>query len=194
MAAFAAVTAMHAQEQTTASEGFNKGDIFITGSGGFFSQKQYDTKTTGFNIGPSAGYFVSEKIALGARLSYATVKNDKTDFNPENKQQSLTAGLFGRYYFTPQNKFSIFGQLGADYTHYKMEATGTTTSERNGWGVAAGPGFNYFITPHLALESFFGAISYGSSTTEVGSVSADANTFNINLSLSSINLGLTYKF
>lgn len=185
---------MHSQEQSTINEGFAKGDTFITGSVSIITQKQDNVKNTGFSAGPSVGYFISDNIALGARVNYLYQKTEGGDFNPEYEQNAITGGLFGRYYFTPKNKFSLFAQLGADYNRYEREMAGNNREKSHGFGVSAGPGFNYFITPHLALQSFLGAVSYGTNTQETDGESTENRGFSLNLDFSNVYFGLTYKF
>jgi Outer membrane protein beta-barrel domain len=194
IAAFAAVTAMHSQEQATVSEGFNKGDTFIIGSVGFIHQKQDDVRTNGFSAGTAVGHFITEKIALGAGITYLSQSTEEGNLSPESKQNSVSGNLFGRYYFTPQNKFSIYGQLDANYNRNEREIDGATRETSNGFSVSAGPGFNYFITPHLALQSVVGVLSYGTSTYEADGNSTDNSGFSLNLDISNIYFGLTYKF
>ncbi len=197
IAAFAAVTGMSAQEQTTApgaTEGFTKGDTFIIGSIGILQQKSDDVKSTGFSAGTAVGHFVSQNIALGAGITYLSQNTEAGNFSPENKQNAVSGNLFGRYYFTPQNKFSIYGQLAASYNNYKRETAGETSETSHGFAVSAGPGFNYFITPHLALISSVGFLSYSTSTYEANGNSTDNSGFGLNLDISNIYFGLAYKF
>ena len=95
-----------ANAQETVSEGFAKGDVFISGALGFSSQKQGDAKVTTFEVAPSVGYFVTPNIAIGGRLGFQSVKDETEPI--EEKTNSFSIGAFGRYYFTPASKFSLF--------------------------------------------------------------------------------------
>ena len=53
-------------QETESTAGFSQGDVFITGSFGFGSEKTGDFKTTEFNVSPSAGYFVTGKHCIRA--------------------------------------------------------------------------------------------------------------------------------
>ena len=109
--AVALFTAVNAQE--TSTEGFAQGNTFITGAVGFNSVKTGNVKENNFTISPSIGYFVTPNVALGARVGY----NNGTEDNGVVKStlDTFTAGVFGRYYWMPASKFSIFAELGVDY-------------------------------------------------------------------------------
>jgi len=183
--------------QETVSEGFAKGDVFISGAVGFGSQKTGNQKANGFEIAPSVGYFVTENIAIGVRLGYLTEKLEYVEegFPVEIKNNSFTVGAFGRYYFTPASKFSFFGELGVDYVNIKSEVVRPFPSETktDGLAVQVAPGISYFLTKNLALEASFGVLGFA--TTEPDYEGAEkTNTFRFGLDTRDINLGLVYKF
>jgi len=180
------LTFMNAQE-----DGFSKGDIFISGSFGLDSQSTGDIKSSSFEITPRVGFFVSDNIAVGARIGYTSSK-EEVPFTGEQKTNTINAGAFGRYYFTPSSKFSVFGELGFEYASSKQEQ-GVAELKINGFGVNVGPGVSYFLSDHFSLEAFWGAIGYATATPDFdGAESTDAVTFGVNLD--DINLGLVYKF
>lgn len=179
------------------TEGFAKGDVFISGAVGFGSTKTGDFKTNDFEIAPRAGYFVTENIAVGVALGYQSAK---LDFDGEDvKNNTLSVGAFGRYYFTPASKFSLFGQLGVNYNSYDNEfavVDGELVSgefKGDGFDVALAPGVNYFITKNFSLEATFGILGFA--TTQPDEDGAEkTNSFNFGLDMRDINLGLVYKF
>lgn len=190
VSALMAFGVMSAQDETT-TPGFHKGDAFITGAVSFESHKTGEQNNNGFTIAPSAGYFVSNNIALGATVRYGRTKYEVDDMaNSKSTSSGIAAGLFGRYYFTPENRFSFFGHLEANYSSSKVE-TYENTYKTNGFGALLAPGINYFLSDHFALETTLGGISYGSRKPD-GGTSTDS--FAINVSLSNIYLGLIYKF
>ncbi|MCY1479711.1 Autotransporter beta-domain protein [compost metagenome] len=183
----------NAQEETT--EGFKKGDVFISGAVGFGSTKTGDFKTSDFIIAPSAGYFVTENIAIGVALGY---ESSKIEFGGDDaKNNTFSVGAFGRYYFTPASKFSFFGQLGVNYNSYDnefdLEAEELGEFKGDGFGVALAPGVNYFITKNLSLEATFGILGF--ETTKPDADGAEkTNSFDFGLDTRDIRLGLVYKF
>ncbi|KQS47304.1 hypothetical protein ASG38_07560 [Flavobacterium sp. Leaf359] len=183
----------NAQEET--SEGFKKGDVFISGAVGFGSTKTGDFKTSDFEIAPSVGYFVTENIALGVAFGYGSSKIDNGVADAKNS--TLSVGAFGRYYFTPASKFSIFGQLGVNYMSYddefNLEAGTLADSKGNGFGVAVAPGVSYFLAKNFAIEATFGILSYETLNPDEDGVDS-TNGFNFGLDMRDIRLGLVYKF
>ncbi|TYB72615.1 porin family protein [Bizionia gelidisalsuginis] len=193
LAGFAFNTASAQDEEGT--KGFAKGDVFMSGSVGFESDSQGDTSLKGFTVAPRAAYFISDNIALGAKLGYTSSKEEDEGFatTQETEVTAIEAGVFGRYYFTPASQFSIFTELGAGYVHSKYEETGDPEIKADGFNVAFAPGVSYFISNNFALEASYGLISYNSDKVDVdGAESRDR--FNAGLDLGDINLGLVYKF
>lgn len=186
--AFGAVSA----QETTTEGGFSQGDIFISGSVGYGSDKTGDAKETTFNVSPKAGYFVTNNIAVGLSVAYTNTKDD-TD-GSEVTTNSFGVGAFGRYYFTPANKFSFFGQLGVGYQTDKTEVEGVDGEfKTNGFNVGVAPGVSYFLSKNIALEATFGILGYNTSKPDAdGAESTDS--FNIGLDMSDINFGIVYKF
>ncbi len=188
LGAVALFGAMNAQET---SEGFVKGNTFITGTVGVTSTKTGDFKESGFTISPSVGHFVSENIAVGARLGFNNVTED--DGEDKVKTNTFSAGLFGRYYWMPASKFSIFAELGVDYANASVDNGVTDKLKANGFGFEFAPGINYFLNNHFALEAKWGVLGYNTVKPDVDGAKA-TNNFNFGVNLSDINLGLVYKF
>lgn len=193
MAALAAFGLAQAQEET-ATSGFAKNDVFVSGSLGFRSQKTGDEKINNFNVTPRVGYFVSDNIAVGAQLGFNSGKNtyNANGTMVEVKSTGFEAGAFARYYGTPGRAFSFFGQLNASYNTTKNESQGSE-SKVNGFSVGLAPGISYFVSDHIAFETTFGILNYSSSKPDAnGAESTD--TFNLNLNLSNVAFGMIYKF
>ncbi|WP_062055614.1 outer membrane protein [Aquimarina longa] len=187
-------TFANAQEEATATTGFANGDIFISGSVGYSSSSTGEFKTNTFTFSPRAAYFATENIAIGAKLKF----NNETNKNGGNKAKndSFGIGAFGRYYFTPASKFSIFAELGLDYRSSKRDDGNTATPDvkSTGFGIAVGPGVSYFISNNFALEANWGALGYGSDKPKDVPNAKSTDTFNLNADLEDITLGLVYKF
>lgn len=193
----------NAQDTESISEnGFKSGDVFITGSVGFSNSKTGDYKSESLTISPKAGYFVNDNIALGVSLSYN--KSEGGDQLAQT-ETSMMAGLFGRYYFMPGSRFSVFTQLGVNYIMQDYEGVpgggGPYDYTTSGVNIGFAPGVNYFISEHFSLEANFGILDYTTVTSELENISPwmEANeittdSFNIGLDMASINIGLLYKF
>lgn len=186
----------NAQDKTD-SEGFSKGDVFVSGSIGISSSKTGDFKENTFSFSPRAAYFIDDNIALGLALGYETQKIE-AGASATNTQTSF--GAFGRYYITPASKFSLFGQLGVDFTsndfEFGVDSDGDLVvldGESKGFNVAFAPGFNYFVSDKFAIETSIGVLGY-SSDDNGGNGAEKTNTFALGLDFSNVMFGLTYKF
>lgn len=181
----------NAQEEEKGNGGFSKGDVFVSGGFGFGSTKQGDAKSNDFTFSPAVGYFVTEEIALGARLN---VESGKTDNGvAETKSSAFGGEVFGRYYFTPASQFSVFGELAVGFGNSKDEDALGNETKFNNFGINAGAGVSYFLNSNFAIEAGWAGLGYNSVKQDVSGADA-SNSFGLNVDLSSINFGLVYKF
>jgi opacity protein-like surface antigen len=178
---------VNAQEETTTG-GFAQGDIYASGTVGFSNTKVADFKSNEFTFSPSVGYFLSDNIALELDVLFGSGE----DFN-EDKTTTLGAGLGAMYFFTPAKQFSFTLGAGAFYNNSKFEPNGGGEEKVNTFGFAVAPGLNYFVSDCIALRASIGALSYTSAKEDADGAEA-VNTFGLNLDLSDINFGITYKF
>ncbi|WP_347065984.1 outer membrane beta-barrel protein [Flavobacterium sp. WV_118_3] len=178
----------NAQEEAK-GEGFSKGDVFISGSVGIKSSKQGDDKSTGFEVAPKVGYFVTNNIAVGAKLGYESIKTENAIATTAD-ENTFKVGVFGRYYTTPSSKFSLFGELGAEYWTGKDKIADV---KENTFDIAFRPGISYFVSNNFALEATVGKLGYNSAKLDVDGAEA-RNTFDLNVDFSSITFGVLYKF
>jgi Outer membrane protein beta-barrel domain len=198
--ALAAFGAMSAQEETTTQEGYSKGDTFITGQVGFSTQKNDNSRTTQFSIGPSVGYFVTNHIALGAGFVYGhqwnkdpQYWNNDLQYTIKTTQNTYAPSVFGRYYFTPANKFSLFAHVGASYYYHEYRLGDDAVNHSNTFTALAGGGFNYFITQHLSLNTTLALVQY--TDNQYNSSNYDkTSVLSAELNLSNLQFGMSYKF
>lgn len=181
---------VNAQDEVTTG-GFAKGDFYASGSIGFGTQNSPgDFKDNAFTIMPAFGYFVSDNIAIGAELGLMTNKSKSGSTTTSNVNQ-FSAGVYGKYYFTPANQFSFFTKLGVGT--FSWEDKEVSNSKVNGFEVAFVPGINYFLSNCIALQASIGTLGYSTSKPDVsGAESTD--TFGFNLNLKDINFGVVYNF
>lgn len=116
--------------------------------GGGIGSLGYDFDSEVFNIAvePSAGYFVSDGVALGLKLiaNFQTIKDGDNPFS---------YGLlpFARYYFpegaSPSNRF---------FAEAKAGIAGSRGGDDVNFGFGAGLGYAHFITDNVALEALAG--------------------------------------
>jgi outer membrane protein len=171
-----------ANAQTT---GFSKGSTFISGAVSISSDKTGDAKSNGFEIEPKVGYFLTENIALGGKLGFSSDK-----FESGAKDNAFTVGAFGRYYFAPASQFSLFTQLGVDYTSHKLKPSNGKSNEL---GLGLGLGLSYFLSNHFAIEANWAGLEY--SVNNNGGHGADkTNNFYLGSDLRAVQFGVVYKF
>jgi len=178
---------VNAQDDNTTG-GFAKGDVYASGTVGFSNTKVDDFKSNEFTFSPSVGYFINDNLALEVNLAIGSGE----DFN-EDKTSSFGGGVSANYFFTPANQFSFTLGAGFGYTSIKEEPNGGEESKVNAFAIAVAPGLNYFVSDCIALRASIGALSYTSAKADFDGAEA-VNTFGLNLDLSDINLGVTYKF
>ena len=186
----------NAQEEK-ANEGFAKGDVFVSGAVTLGSAKTGVFKANAFEIAPKVGYFVTENVAVGASLGFQSLKWDNGATDATNSGFGL--GAFGRYYFTPASKFSLFAQLGLDYTTFSDEFDETDGTlygskfESKEVGFGLGAGMNYFVSSNFSIEAGVAVLGYSSN--DNGGDGADkTNTFSFGGDWRAVTFGVNYKF
>jgi outer membrane protein len=183
----------NAQDKKETSEGFSKGDVFVTGALtlGSTNDKNADVKTSSFEIAPQLGYFVTENIAVGVKVGYSSNKT-KTVGTTTSDVSGFGVGAFGRYYFTPASKFSLFGQLGFDYGSLTNNLS-TPKVKLNTTDVNLGLGLNYFVSSNFSLEAGVAALSFGNSKTDLSGDKGDSS-FSFGGDWRAVSFGVNYKF
>jgi hypothetical protein len=196
-----------AQEEP--GHGFNRGDFFVSGTMSYNNSNNRDNlgstkKGNRLVIEPEIGFFIHPNIAMGTRLSVFTNTSKNSNSN-EVEESGYGVGVFGKYFFTPKKRFSIYGELSAMYRTSEIEQKftlqnqiETRKSENKGYNIAISPGMQFFVSEKLALTSRIGSISYNSSDNENispngGKSTSDVKNFSINLGLDSIYFGLLYR-
>jgi len=115
------------------------------------------------NINPKAAWFIQDGLALGGDVNFglATAKGAGTSI-------SYGIGALGRYYgskgtdeVVKNSKF--FGEATVGINGINPAGSGGST---NGLGFSFGPGFTYFVTRSIGLETLLkynGIVGFGSS-------------------------------
>ena len=127
---------------------------------------------TTINLTPKGQWLIKNNVAIGGYLNFGIVTaKDYATYT------SYGFGLLARYYIIDENinmlkKGNWFFEGSAGFQGENVEGGNST----NGLGLGFGPGYAYFITHNVALESllkFDAALGFGNTTT----------TSNLNLSL-----------
>ena len=193
VAAVFALTFANAQDKKESSEGFGKGDLYLTGTAGFSNTKTGDAKTDGFTLSPGVVYLLTENIALEGQSSYESGKDNNTAAFPGVDVKTTGFGIAAgaKYFWTPASKFSL--SLGAkiSYMSTKVEVGGASGTQKE-IGLNIPVGLNYFLNDSFAITSSWGGFGY-SSNDNGGNGAEKTNSFNLGLDMSTISFGLLYK-
>ncbi|WP_130736699.1 outer membrane protein [Flavobacterium sp. J27] len=183
-----------AQEEES-NGGFSQGDVFISGAVSFGSSKTGDFKENSFEIAPKVGYFVTDNIAAGLSVGYISNKLDNGAADATNS--GFGVGAFGRYYFTPASKFSLFAELAANYTGYKYEFDPedftAVDADVKEFGVNVGAGLNYFVSSNFSIEAGIAVLGF-TSNDNGGNGAEKTNTFGFGGDWRAVTFGVNYKF
>ena len=178
-------------------KGFDRGDIFISFGIGLNSDNQNDVKVTTYKAKPQIGCFFSKNFALGLSTGYQygiyenlTVTKRTIDFS---------MGGFGRYYFSPDKRYSFFLEAEVDYLSKASKTVPTPKGSKSvtkfgGIQTIFSPGINYFLSKHFALETTVSLIGYKTEKAENIPNSKSIDTFDLKLDLSDVKFGMLYKF
>lgn len=179
------------EEETTTNGGFAQGDLFVTGAVLFGTESTGDDKSNSFEIAPQVGYFLTENIAIGGKIGYSSMKAEVGGADTRD-DAGFTVGAFGRYYFTPANQFSLFANLGLDYSSMEDKLADFKYNVIN---VGLGAGMNYFVSSNFSLEAGVAVLNY--QTNDNGGDGADATnsfTFGGDWRTPQVSFGVNYKF
>jgi len=148
-----------------ASAQIQKGNIMVGGTLTNINLGLDDPKIFSVDITPKAAWFIEDNIALGGYVNFGlrTAKNSSTT-------TSYGAGALGRYYTGKDVEVLRHGRFFAEAT---AGIGGVNVSDgggnTNGLNLSVGPGFVYFITPNIGLETLLkynGLLGFGSATTQ----------------------------
>lgn len=183
--------------------------FFAGGSIRFYSEKDKSndggTTTENYNrtilnFYPEAGYFLSDKFAVGAEIGLRTqtANYPHSTYNTKQTQNEFSFTPFARYYFINQ-KFGLFceGSMGIALGKNKSFYTTSPTfeSKTTNFSLGVSPGIYYSVTDHLMLESTIGWVGFSSEKYKYSDNSTDTyNDFSLDFSTSEIYLGFTWIF
>lgn len=194
VAAVFALSFANAQDKKAKSnDGFSQGDVFVTGAFTVNStnNKNTEVKTSGFEIAPQVNYFLTDNISLGAKIGYSSDKT-KNATATLSDMSTIAFGLAGRYYFTPSSQFSLFAQLGLDYST-KTNNLSDPKVKTNGLDVAFAPGLNYFVSKNFSIETKIAVLGFGTSKTDQTGDNGSSS-FNFGGDWRAVSFGVNYKF
>jgi len=155
---------------------------------------------TYFRVAPAVGYFLNDKLAVGAGVSYSLQKQKQNDVANLTSMFGITP--FVRYYAVSLGDVNIFaqGNVGIEFGANKTKNDGNTTDGPKylNFGISVTPAISYSLGEKLAIEAFLGSVYY-SFNREKDEIAGETHTlktngFGLNFDMSSISLGVIYKF
>lgn len=127
---------------------FANAQFYVGGGIGFKESKSItDEKTQTFTFSPELGYYVNDKLAVGATLSFTTQKDTYTEYSLEP---------YIRYNFFKSGDFSIFADAFVAVGNIDIENDDTHFA----WGAGVSPGISYNFTKHFTALAHIGLLSY----------------------------------
>jgi opacity protein-like surface antigen len=126
-----------------------QGRVLIGGTAGFESTStpagEEKVTTTELNLSPYIGYFVIDRLAIGADINFELFGAEGED----NDATRFAIGPFVRYYFFTNESIGVFGQAGINYETLTV-GEGDGVSE---FGFGAGVGADFFLNDNVAIEA-----------------------------------------
>ncbi|WP_054851312.1 outer membrane beta-barrel protein [Olleya sp. ITB9] len=185
-----------------------KGNVIVEGMIGYSNDTdaRSGADLSEYIINPKAGYLFGDDFAVGLDLSYQH-SEESDDDTEKNIEETITAGLFLRYYFLDLGKrFKVYGELGGDYV--KLEGGfESNTQKATGFQVGLNLGVNYFVKDNIAISFVLSDVAnYRSLNNEayyIGDdlVSEEGNTNSLNVDLNvfknffqTAQFGVMFKF
>lgn len=189
VAAICAFGFANAQDKKESSEGFAKGDLYLSGTFNFSSDKTGDLKNDSFTIAPGLGYFISDNLAIEGSLAFLSAKEDDGIDEEKSSGFGINAGV--KYFWTPASKFSLSVGGNISYASVKFEnGFGDSTSKIIGVNIPVG--LHYFVSNDFAITTSWGGFGYSSN--DNGGDGAEKTTgFELGLDMSTVSFGLLYK-
>jgi hypothetical protein len=159
-----------------------------------------------FSINPYYARKISESWILGLVVGYNHTKLERNTQNNfpqfvEITTDAFNFGVFGRYTFYPQNKFSLFVQPGLNYTQADrtifLDDDKVEHTRANSIDILARPGAAFKLGYNFQLIATFGEIgaSFGKEKELAGFISTvDFSSFYTDFGFSSFRLGAELRF
>lgn len=170
-----------------------KGNLLLGGGASFnYSDNNFDngnstndvSTSTSFNFSPRIGYFVADRLALGASLGIFSSKSNSDDSDFEASSTGISFGPYVRYYL--ESGLFASANVGFGSSTFKTEGglfDGDQTSSSINWGL--GIGYAIFLNESISVEP---AVSYTRNSSNPDTDNGD----NRNIS-SGINFGVGFN-
>ncbi len=153
-----------------------------------------DDDQTDLTIGPSFGYCINDKLAVGITISYSS--------SEENNLSNTMFGImpFFRYYQKLNDNFSVYGALNVGFASGSDEVnvgTEVVDDEYGYFNVGVAPGIQYWFAKSWSVNAEWGILGYQTYTDKKDDVTPEewkASQFSFGLDMSAITFGLNFHF
>lgn len=137
-----------------------RGNMLIGGNLANINLGLNGSKVVSVDITPKIAWFIKDNVALGGyvNLGIQTAKHSSTTTN-------YGVGALGRYYAGDEGALINHGRFFAEATAGIGGVNVSGGDNTNGFDFSVGPGFAYFITPNIGLETLLkynGLAGFGS--------------------------------
>ncbi len=188
-----------------------KGKVMLSATmgGSIYNTETVDVRTgesKSFTFSIPAGYFISNKFAVGlvGSYSYQYYENKSYDYKYESnrKSNSFLVGPFVRSYFPISEKLLVFihletlyGKQNTEYQDfYNSNPPENTTEKKNLFNATLYPGLSYKVSNKVLLEAGFARFNYSSSDGDITNNDGEKdskNSSSFNFMVNYISFGLT---
>lgn len=124
----------------------HQGSVLLGGTAGFSSTSQDNISITIFSFAPKAGFFITDRFALGGEVNL-------TFYGGDGSGSLVSLSPLVRYYFNGEGATRFFGQGSITWQNIKP---GGGFDGQSAFGFGAGVGMDYFFNEHVALEAIVG--------------------------------------
>jgi hypothetical protein len=184
---------------------FDKGTIFLGGTLSTLVQ-HVDAKPVGFpsssrsdvtfGISPSIGFFLNEKIAVGASVNYSkgTQNSDVSNISISTEQNSIGISPYVRYYTPISNSiyFAMHGSINFSRGNQTSSQNSFSTTDNSFYtlGASIRPIFIFFPSAKWGIEASVASLGY----TYMRSLPDTGSSSSLGLNAGSFTLGIALYF
>ena len=145
--------------------------MWLGGTVGFGSSSEKDgMSSSAYIFGPSAGYMLGEKAAVGLNLNFmGTTMKQNNNSEDVSKSTSYEIQPFFRYYFAGTGGFKFFGDAkvgfgGGNTTFEDNTGAAKTEFKSSNFGIELAPGVQYWFNDSWSMAASVGVLGFGSTT------------------------------
>ncbi|WP_299701569.1 outer membrane beta-barrel protein [uncultured Pontibacter sp.] len=206
-------TALLAMLGASAFAQTSQGTVSVQGSVGFRNENRNETNvdyrdlhsSRSINLNPSVGYFLNAGLELGAGLGleHNAYRYKWDEGESYSRYNSISLRPYARKYVAITEQLQLHGTgfvslgLGNQKSGSNGDSSSEVISKSTTLGIGIYPGLTYFVTPKLGFTARFGSLSFTRLRNKPGEGAYNPtpttyNTFNADLSPTSVGIGIGY--